>query len=559
MYHHACGRLALISAAVIFVVSCQSTSPPTVELAADQTLHIPIAEDIGRDNPLDPAKLATDGVEYAIASNVFDGLYRYDEQLREVPDIAQGLPDISADGLTYTFHLRSGVRFWKGDPVTAADVLYSWNRAVTTDNGAVFAPVVGYKKVLEASQAGLPPEPLAGISAPDSQTVVVRLTAPTGYWLEELGLPGAWIVDQKAIEAAGEEDWSTTQDGLVGTGPFRMTDRVAGRSLVFSPVRNWWGGTTGSLQKVELDVVPHAEDQSKGYLDGRYDILGFGLGDPQVTEAASVGALQADPNHRRDVHTWPYGRTDWLGFNAKSGPFSGAKEGRDLRLALSQAIDRRQLAGAVCGSGTKCVPATGGMISKGLIGHLDDGSDVSARFDPKTARAAIKRIDPDGSRLRGLVYYYDAGVLDQAVAANLHAQWSANLGIDVGIRGLGRPTFFTGRALGSYSLFRGSWAADYDHPQDWFDLFLASPNNISGVAAAYANPELDSLIARADVEPLTTALPLYEQAGRMILNEAALAPLLYYQRAAIVKPHVDGYGANALWDYRWTNVRILSH
>jgi ABC-type oligopeptide transport system substrate-binding subunit len=547
---------------ITVAASCQSVAPPAHELATDQTLHLPIATDIDRSNTLDPVLLSPQSVAYAIANNVFDGLYRYDEQLREVPDIAQAMPDISGDGMTYTFHLRRGVRFSNGDAVTSAEVLYSWNRAVATspkDNGVIFAPVLGYQTVAQAFGAGLPPPALAGISAPDPYTVVARLTAPAGYWLAELALPGAWVVNKTAIEASGEKDWSTTPDGLIGTGPFRMTEHVSGQSLLFSPVRNWWGGSTGTLERIELDVVPDADSRWRGYVDGRYDILGYGISDDlQSSEATSLARLRSDKRYGTELHTWTSARTDWVGFNIATGPFAGVDHGRDLRLAFSEAIDRQQLARAVCASGTLCAPATGGLISKGLLGYLGDGSDSAYRFAPSAARATIKRLDPDGSRFRGLVYYYNSTPLMQSVAENLRAQWLANLGVDVSIRGLGRVTFFTDRAFARYTIFRGSWLADYNHPQDWFDnLFLDGNSDNSG--AAYNNAVFNNVVTSSDRQALATALPTYKQTGQMLVDDAIVAPLLYYVRAAIVKPYVDGYGANALWDYRWTVVQILGH
>ncbi len=111
-------------------------------LAANQLFRFPITDDI---KTLDPGHVST-AVDIAFVQNVFGGLYRFDDSLKEVPYIATGQPDISSDGLTYTFHLRQDVKFSNGDPVTSADVLYSWNRAARLNNsyGIVFQPVVGY-------------------------------------------------------------------------------------------------------------------------------------------------------------------------------------------------------------------------------------------------------------------------------------------------------------------------------------------------------------------------------------------------------------------------------
>ncbi len=123
--------------------------PATQALATNQLLRFPIVDDI---KTLDPGH-ASSAVDIALEQNVFGGLYRFDDNLKEIPYIATGMPDISSDGLTYTFHMRHDVKFSNGDPVTSADVLYSWNRAARLNDtyGIVFAPVAGYTAVAPAS------------------------------------------------------------------------------------------------------------------------------------------------------------------------------------------------------------------------------------------------------------------------------------------------------------------------------------------------------------------------------------------------------------------------
>ena len=545
--------LGLLVMLTVQSVSCQNTPTPGKELAADQTLRMPIPYDFSKNSQLDPAQVI-DPHFTAIDSNVFDGLYRYDDQRRVVPDIADAMPAVSGDGLTYTFHLKHGARFSNGELVTSEDFRYSWNRTAAAQDGpfaTIFEPIAGYQAVVDASNAGLTPPTLAGLSVPDDYTLVATLTAPAGYWLAELALPGAWVVDEKVIQAQGEEVWWTTPEGLVGTGPFKLTSRTPGQDLILSAVPGWWGGPAPTLKRVELDVAPDAADTWNGYSDGRYDVLGFGTYHLGATDATEVARLRADPSHRGEIQTWGYGRTDWVGFNLQSGPFSGNDQGRALRLAFSQAIDRQKLAQAVCADGTVCVPATGGLIAKGLYGYLGDGSGPSSRFDPVSARATVKRLDPDGSRLRGMVYAFDAEPVHRALAENLSAQWLANLGVEVTIRGLDRETFFAQRGYGRLTLFRGSWAADYDHPQDWFD---ALPRLGTATSA-----DLQALLTAADGQPLSSAMPDYMKAGRTVVDDSMLGALVYYVRTVVLKPYVDGYGANALWEYRWTSIRILQH
>ncbi len=555
--------VGLSVAAVLFACSGPTPGPAPKQLAADQTLRIPIdSEPSAGHSSLDPAQLSGGSdVEIAIAENLFDGLYRYDERMQEQPDIANGMPAISSDGLTYTFHLRHDVRFWNGDRVTADDVIYSWNRTVARQAGPdyIFLPVVGYDAV--ANAGAVTNTTRLALSAPDPYTLVAHLSAPAGYWLAELALSGGLLVDQKAITAGGEEWWKIPKN-LVGTGPFRLTNWTPGVELDFGAVSKWWGGSTGAIRRVELHVVDSA-GQWAGYAKGTYDLIGFGKPNLGFTDAAEVGALRADQSRRGQVQTWPFGTTVMVGFNLQSGPFRGYQAGRDLRRAFSQAIDRNKLAKAVCRDETVCAPATGGLISKGLTGYLGDGADPNARFDPVTARATVKRLDPDGSLLRGLVYYYRVPANDpaQEIAENLTAQWRSNLGVDVKTVGLDTATYIHNLFANKLTLFRLGWEADYDHPQDWFDnlLFSTGCGQPPCRGPVYDRPGYNALVLSADKKPLVDALPDYMRAGKMLLDDTAVAVLFYLVRAAVIKPYVQGHGANALWETRWTSLEILQH
>jgi ABC-type oligopeptide transport system substrate-binding subunit len=349
-----------------------------------------------------------------------------------------------------------------------------------------------------------------------------------------------------------------------------LTARNPNQSLVFTPVPHWWGGSTGELTRVELQVLPPGASQWQAYRTGKVDVLGFAApvsaaGLPELTSSlgSQLKSLASDPGHRTEIHIWPFGHTDWVGFNFLAGPFSGT-QGRDLRRAFSQAIDRSALARAVCENGWVCTPATGGLITKGLQGYLGDRADTSVHFDPATARAIIKRLDPDGSRLRGLVYSYGPpSPFLVRVANNLHDQWKANLGLDVPVHALDPATYFSvALPQEQLTIFRATWVADYNHPQDWFDnLFTTSADQVGndGTGSGYSNPAVDSVVAAADRLPLDRALSGYQRAGRSLLDDQAVAVLFYWSRTELVKPYVDGFGANLLLDYGWTSIRILRH
>ena len=534
---------------VLLAVCTPSTPPPPAEvLATDQTLSFPIAQDV---SDLDPAQMSSP-TDVDIFRNVFSGLYKFDESLREVPDIAAGAADVSADGLKYTFHLRHNAVFSNGDPITADDFIFSWNRAAAKqgDSAGLFSVVAGYNSVVSGRT-----NTLSGLAKIDDFTFSSTLNKPAGYWPTLVALWPFWVVDRKVIATAGDDAWFTKPATLIGSGPFRMTARAVGQSLDFEPVPAWYAGKTGALQRVHIDVLPDPKAQMARYESGVYSLIGYGR---QVLQPADAVRYSTDPKLSPQLQLNPAGLTYWIGINLKTGPFAGIEAGKAGRHAFSTAIDRKALSDALCSGGTTCVPATGGLISKGLDGYLGDGTDPSATFDAVAAKAEYQAWDPTGAKVRGLVYTYDTNAFNKAVCMNLVAQWQQNLGVAVPCVEVDRGNFFDNRnGRCAYGAFRQSWSADYDNPQDWFDYLFVKGADSSG--SCYSNPAFDTLVAGADARPLALGLIQYQEAGYMLVDESILGALLYGEQPYLAHPYVLGVGGNALYDFDWTLARILKH
>ena len=543
--------MAIALIALLLVVTLgrpNSSAPPAENLAADQTLSFPIGQDVA---DLDPALISAPA-DVDILRNIFSGLYKFDAQLREVPDLAAGQPAISTDALTYTFHLRHDGKFSNGDPITADDFIYSWNRAAAKqgDYAGLFNVVAGY----DAVAAGRATQ-MTGLARVDDFTFTTALTKKAGYFLAEVGLWPFWVVDQKVVATVGEDAWFTKPETLVGSGPFRMTARVPGQSMDFEPAVGWYGGSTGKLTRVHVEVVPDPAAQVTQYESGVFSLIGYGR---QGLPPAAATRYTSDPKLKVQLNLVPIGLTFWVGFNLRSGPFAGVDAGRAGRHAFSTAIDRAALEDAVCNQKTACIDATGGLISKGLQGYLGDGVDSNATFDAAAAKAEYKAWDPDGSKVKGLAYTYDTNAFNKAVCTNLVAQWQKNLGVSVACTEMDRKTFFDDRnGRCAYLAFRQSWSADYDHPQDWFDYLFVTGASSSG--SCYSNPNLDREVAAADAAPLSQGLVDYKTAGHMLINDSVFAPLVYGVQQYLSHPYVAGVGGNALYDDYWTQARILKH
>jgi oligopeptide transport system substrate-binding protein len=526
-----------------------SNPAPVVEpLASDQTLSFPIAQDVA---DFDPA-LISSATDVDILRNVFSGLYRYDQQLREVPDLALGQPVVSADGLTYTFHLRVDARFSNGDPITAADFIYSWDRAVAKqgDYAGLFAVIAGYQDVASGKTGQM-----SGLVKVDDFTLNVTLGKRAGYFSSLVALWPFWVVDQRVVASAGEDAWSLKPETLIGSGPFRMTARAPGQSMDFEPVPLWFGGKPGAITHVHVEVVADPAAQVTQYEAGVFSLLGYGR---QPLGPAAAVKYTTDPKLKAQLTIVPIGVTYWVGFNLKTGLFAGIDTGLAGRHAFSTAIDRAALVDALCNAKTTCVAATGGLVSKGLKGYLGDGSDKNVKFDAAAAKAEYLAWDPNGAKVKGLTYTYDSNPFNKAVCDNLVAQWKKNLGVTVTCVEMDRKTFFDQRnGACAYPAFRQSWAADYDHPQDWFDYLFVTGASSSG--SCYSNPSFDRVVAAADASPLSSSLPDYKVAGDLLVNDSIYAGLLYGVQQYLVHPYMRGVGGNALYDFDWRLAKIVKH
>jgi oligopeptide transport system substrate-binding protein len=574
--------LAVGGAATLVMVACGGGSTTGTGLAADQTLKFPILDDYAT---LDPA-IADAETDQEIGQNLFNGLVKFDNSLTVVPDIASAMPTVSADGLTYTFSLRHDVTFSNGDKLTSKDVLYSWNRSASmagaygTSYGGNLSPIVGYSQASSNKEVGAkletlleandPSVTMSGLTAPDAYTVIAKLKSAAGWWLSAIALTDStgMVVDQNAVKQDFDNWWSNPATA-VGTGPYKMTARTPKQSEDFVAVSNWWGSPKPTVTKVHIDILQSAASAITAYEQGSYDLYGYG-GWSQAAGVADIKRIQATANEKAQLLLQPKVRTTWVTFNMVNdksrtggGPFAlaGGQPAHDLRMAFDLAVDKVKLADVVCGN-ILCTPATGGLITKGLIGYLGDNADPLAAFDATKAKALLKSADPTGTKTANLTYAYDPETpVFKDSAVFLQDQWQTNLGVHVNLIAVSHHAFILARLAGKYAISRDGWQADYNHPQDWFSGLWGSALGCpdSGCTSGYSTPAYDALLAKANAEPLATALPDYQALSQMLITDVAYIPLFYSVGAFLIKPYVKGAGSNNFVDYPWNGISIQSH
>ncbi|MDD5703249.1 MAG: ABC transporter substrate-binding protein, partial [Dehalococcoidales bacterium] len=184
---------------------------------------------------LDPA-VSTEATSAQYILEIFSGLLTLNERLEPVPDIAAAMPEISPDGLTYTFKLRMDVKFQDGKTVTARDFKYSWERAANPATGSQTAAtylgdIVGVNDVLvgKASQ-------ISGVKVIDDYTLQVTIDSPKSYFLYKLTYPTTFVLDRKNVESGS--DWWRKPNG---TGPFKLAGWNQNQSLTLERNSQYYG------------------------------------------------------------------------------------------------------------------------------------------------------------------------------------------------------------------------------------------------------------------------------------------------------------------------------
>ena len=275
---------------------------------------------------LDPALVtaqATSRVAYAL----FEGLVIFDQEAKIRPGVAERW-EVSADGLLYTFHLRADACWSNGEPVTSADFVYAWRRALLPETGAEYAsqlyPIAG----AEAFNTGKTKDfEHVGVVAPDAHTLKVRLTHPTPYFLDLCAFSTFLPVHRATVEA--HSDWASKPAHFLGNGPYLLKEwRLFDRVRLVKNAR-FWNASEVALESI--DVLPAARPNTA------FNLYATGAADLMLDKGLAPTPLLGELRKRPDFHSDPFLATYFVRFNAKRAPFSDNR----IRRAISLALDRR--------------------------------------------------------------------------------------------------------------------------------------------------------------------------------------------------------------------------
>jgi oligopeptide transport system substrate-binding protein len=498
---------------------------------------------LDRGNGPEPSTLDAHRCQEVACGNVLRDLY--EGLVAEGPDgaLIPGMAErweATPDGLAWTFHLRTGLRWSNGEPLQAWQIVASFRRAFAPSTSAPFAEQFDALRNAQAVQQGKLPLAALGVSAPDPYTIRFRLTraAPLPRLLL---LPIAYPVYLPAVIRYGAQH--TRPGHLVSNGAYRLQAWTPQSTIALERNPDFRGGDVhlrAPIARVRYHVTEDAGSELKRYEAGDLDITETLPPQPLAGLRARFGS---------QLHVSPYLGAFWLGFNLTRPPFAStpadAQRAVALRQALSLAIDRDKLTRYITGFGEQ--PAFG-IVPPTVSGY----TPVPSRFAAMTQaqrEVLAKRLYrdagySDANPLR-VELRYNTSILHRRLALAVAAMWRETLGVRAQLRNEEWKVFVQNRRQHTITqVFRGGWIADVDDARNFLAAFASDgPLNWIG----YRDARFDALVTQADntaAESQRNAL--LAQAEARLLASQPMIPLYFYTSKHLVKPTVHGFRANPL-------------
>ncbi len=484
------------------------------------------------DDPLtlDPVIAQDAGSAFYIVE-IFSGLVRLDASLQVQPDIAERW-DISPDGKTYTFFLNKAATFHDGRAVTANDVKYSLERALSPETGSVTAEnflgdIVGAKD-LSRGRA----DEIRGVRVVDDFTVEIEIDAAKQYFLYKMSYPTGFIVDSRQI-TANPTRWTQKPNA---TGPYKLKEwRLGERIVLESYDRNHLGAPKLKTVRVELQ----GGSSLVAYEDGEIDFTGIGLDDLERIQDPS-DELNAE------YQQVPRQSLDYIGFNTNVPPFDDPK----VRQAFALSVDRAKIAEVILQG---AIPVANGILMPGVPGYAPE--DKTYPFDPQRARDLLAESTYAGNLPEITLAESGAGATVGPTTEAIVQYWKDELGVEVKIQQAEAGTFFSDIDQGRYQMFHLGWIMDYPDPENILDLLFYSTSRQNNTA--YNNPAIDDQLEAARTETNTeTRFEIYRDVERTLLQDAVWMPMFYDVAHVLVKPYVKGFQFPPLVIERFRDIEV---
>ena len=483
---------------------------------------------------LDPQQ-ATDGTSFEVIADYTDGLMQMDADGKSVPAIAESY-DVSTDGLTYTFHLRKDAKWSNGDPVTAADFVFGWQRAVDPSVASEYAYMlsdIGQVKNAAEIIAGKKDKAELGVKAVDDTTLEVDLVAPVSYFASLMYFPTFYPVNQKFFETCADT-YGTSPETTLSDGAF-VLDSYEPAATQFHLTKNadYYDAQRVKLAGLNYQVIQDSQQALMSYQTGTLDMT--------LVNGEQVDQVKDDPAFKAvgAGYLW------YVSPNIAKVP---ELANQNIRMALTMAIDRASIATGVLKDGsTPTFTAVPPQFATG-----PDGSDFSAdqtkfadvcAFDAaKAADYWKKGLQELGKTSISLDMTVDADDAPQKVAQVLKEEWEQELpGLTVNLVIEPKKQRVQDLQDGNFQLGLTRWGPDYADPMTYLGMWVTDNSNNYGL---WSNKDYDDMIAECTTGDLAMDAQgrwtkLFD-AEKLVMDNAVIFPIYTQCNAEMVSTKVTG-------------------
>ena len=480
---------------------------------------------------LDPGK--TSGVpEDNIERQLLEGLVVVGKDGKIAPGVATSWEN--KDFKVWTFKLRDNAKWSNGDPVTAQDFVYSWQRTTDPKTASPYATYLADAHVTNAQAIvdGKAKPDTLGVKAVDPHTLEVTLTEPVPYFVDMLTHSSVLPVHKGTVEKGGEK-W--TQPGsFVGNGAYTLKEWTVNSKIVLERNKNYWNDAATQINQVE--ILPIQEETT--------DVNRFKAGEIDVTANALPTDMfaQLKTDLGAQVHVDPYLCTYYYEFNTKKAPFNDPK----VRRALSLALDRDVITEKVMQQGQTPAYAFTPPATNDYKANHPEWEKWSKEQRIAEAKKLLNEAGYSDAKPLDVTLLYNTSEKNKKVAVAATALWKQSLGfVNVTLDNKEWKTFLDNRKTGNYQFARAGWCADYNEPSSFLNILKSGNSNNYG---KYASADFDAVMAKTLVAGTTNEqrADLYQQAEVQADKDTPVIPIYHYVSPRLIKPYVEGFSKDPL-------------
>ena len=524
----------LMICALALVTGCGEDS------SSDKNLSVMLGSNVVS---LDSAK-CTDVASFEVIADCIDGLMQLDADGKPIPAIAESF-DVSEDGKTYTFHLREA-KWSNGEPVTAEDFVFAWRRhCQTADKYAyIMGNTVACVKNADAVTKGADPKTL-GVSAPDPKTFVVELDAPVPFFASLMSFPTFYPINEKFYTGLDAGTYGTTPETFLSNGAFVLSEYLPGAANIqLKKNADYWNADAVKLDNWQYQVVTSSDNALTAFKNGTLNVVSI--------SGNQIENIKKDADLLKNLHSIPSGSLSYISFNQDpKNRHGGALANVNLRLAISNAIDRESLAENFVANGSKAtytaIPLHFAPNAKTGKFFADDQHQFSeyVGFNVDKARDWLNKakaeLGKDSFELE-LIYANDSGNTVVKVAQAIKAQVEENLpGVTLNLQPMPKAEYLDKLTTNSFDVAINSWVPDYDDPMTFFTLWTTAGSEI---CEHWSNAAYDKIIDDCSTGALAADYDARWQAmydaEKILLENAVIAPLYTGANAMLIGSNVSG-------------------